>query len=309
MFIVSVMMIFCIPTIALYSIVNNSALLNEKEKETKSDMFVCRGFGVFLIAMIIYYRKLFIITPLTYLWELTVDNAKTKLFTSFIIIVFGLIYYVFSLLSDRDKYAFYKYETLNKILKYSFVTEQVCLILLMLFGGASGYIWKNILIITIFNCYLIPICDSRKIFIQKSNGMIFDDTIIFTKFYGPEEITNIEKSGNSLVVSVDTDKIIIKNISEEVLAELNDKYWKKENIVTIPEKKISPDKESDRGKLIKFIIGAGLQIVFFWLLGIYFIYKKYPISYSVFVIGGSIPELIFIIYYFRKEWRRLTNNK
>ena len=308
MFIVSVMMIFCIPTIALYSIVNNSALLNEKEKETKSDMFVCRGFGVFLIVMMLYYRELFIITPMTCLWELTVDNAKTKLLTSFIIIVFGLIYYVFSRLSDRDKYAFYKYETLNKVLKYSFFTELVCLILLIFLGCASNFIWKIILIITIFNCYLMPICDSRKIFIQKSNGMIFDDTIIFTKFHGPEEITNIEKNGDSLVISADTDKIIIKNISEEVLAELNDRYWKKEGITTMTVNDSASDKGSAKRNLFKFTIGASAEVILSFLLGIFLYIKKYPISYSVFVIGCSIPQLIFIIYYFRKEWRRITKD-
>ena len=122
---------------------------------------------------------------------------------------------------------FINYEKFNKALKYSFVTELACLILLIFIGITSGYFWKTIMIITICNCYLLPIADSRKIIIKKSNGMIFDDTIIFTQFYSPEEITNIEKNENSVIIFVETKKIIIKNISEEVLDELNNKYWKK----------------------------------------------------------------------------------
>ena len=106
----------------------------------------------------------------------------------------------------------------------------------------------------------------------------------------------------------DTDKIVIKNISEEVLDELNDRYWKKEGITTMTVNDSASDKGSAKRNLFKFTIGASAEVILSFLLGIFLYIKKYPISYSVFVIGCSIPQLIFIIYYFRKEWRRITKD-
>ena len=106
LFIFSIIMFLCIPTMAVDFLVNNSGLQhNEKKKEINSAMFLCRAFGVFLIVMLLYYWKKFIVIPLTILLELSVDNVKTKLVLSFIIVLFGLIYYLFFWFSKDNNYA------------------------------------------------------------------------------------------------------------------------------------------------------------------------------------------------------------
>ena len=50
----------------------------------------------------------------------------------------------------------------------------------------------------------------------------------------------------------------------------------------------------------------GLNNIFAWGVGIYLICIKHPFSFIIIV--GSILELVFIIYYFGKEWIRLTKD-